>query len=83
MHGRNLNVWFDFTSAILFRFCAVWIKFKLSLMDLLRELAEFKGCLTRIKFDRLNFMGARANSIRLSIKRPRHDVGRFAHLTAR
>jgi len=38
-------------------------------MDLLRERAEFKGCLTRIKFDRLNFMGTRANSIRLSIKR--------------
>ena len=45
-------------------------------MDLLREQAEFEGCLTRIKFDRLNFMGARADSIRLSIKRPRHDVAR-------
>ena len=38
-------------------------------MDLLLERAEFEGCLMRIKFDRLNFMGARANSIRLSIKR--------------
>ena len=36
---------------------------------MLREQAEFEGCLTRIKFDRLNFMDARANSIRLSIKR--------------
>ena len=38
-------------------------------MDLLREQAEFESYLTRIKFDRLNFMDARANSIRLSIKR--------------